>query len=282
MIEVNPDPKLGNQFGTIFFGGPSNITVDIVPTQDNVKNHPPNQSTTYFGKSPISQDPIGMAKKNVCILPKKNEYDQTKQKGNLIPSTAPITVGTEFSLKHTMPSTSCEFGEKSMAKMNSGNLDKSWGTPYSCDYIHPLFMHGDQTLSSDAVKSHAFKSQDHAVIDKETSPGIIYSNVMVDNTNESGQINESVLEPWASAMADGNSVQLSNEMGKAIAALSSSFVLKDNVQNIWGDQNTNNNTNVASITLDNTFSTVQNAKNSWGTPSVVGIEKSILPCQHDS
>jgi len=108
MIEVNPDPKLGNQFGTIFFGSPSNITVDIVPTQDNMKNHPPNQSTTYFGKSPISQDPIGTAKKNVCILPKKNEYDQTKQKGNLIPSTAPITVGMESSLKHAMPSTSCE------------------------------------------------------------------------------------------------------------------------------------------------------------------------------
>jgi len=179
----------------------------------------------------------------------------------------------ESSLKHTMPSTSCELGEKSMAKMNSGNLDKSWGTPYSCDYIHPLFMRGDQTLSSDAVKSHAFKSQDHAVIDKETSPGIIYSNVMVDNMNESDEINESVLEAWGSTMADGNSVQLSNETGKAIAALSSSFVLKDNVQNIWGDQNTNNNTNVASITLDNTFLTVQNAKNSWGTPSVVGIEK---------
>jgi len=38
MFQVSSHPKLCNQFGTIFFGGPNNFTVDIVPAHDNSKN----------------------------------------------------------------------------------------------------------------------------------------------------------------------------------------------------------------------------------------------------
>jgi len=81
-------------------------------------------------------------------------------------------------------------------------------------------------------------------------------------------------------MTDGHSVHSSNQAGMGIAAWSSSFVQKNNVQNIWGAQSTYNNTNIASISLGTAFSTEQNATTSWGTPSAVGIERSIIPCNN--
>jgi len=193
-FEVNQDPKLCNQFGTIFFGGPNNITMDIVPIQEKLKNCPVDQSSTYFCKAPTSQNPIGPAKKNVCELPKQNENDQTKWNGNQTPSQTPSTVANESPLNNTMSSTSFESGNKSMAEMKSRSLDTSWDTPYSSDYIYPLFMCGDKTLSSVEVTGHALNTQDQDVTDKESSTVMFNSNVMVDNRNYSGQVNNPVLQ----------------------------------------------------------------------------------------
>jgi len=162
-----------------------------------------------------------------------------------------------------MSSTSFDSGDKSMAEMKSHSLDTSWDTPYSSDYIYPLFMCGDKTLSSVEVTGHALNTQDQDVTDKESSTVMFNSNVMVDNRNYSGQVNNPVLQCWGTPMTDGHSVHSSNQTGMAIAALSSSFIQKSNVQNIWGAQSTYNNTNVASTSLGTAFSTEQNATTSW-------------------
>jgi len=262
--------------------------MDIVPAQDNLKIHPVDQSGTCFGKAPTSQNPIELEKKHVYEVPKQNGNEHTMQNGNETPK----TTGNEYQRKNTMPFTSFESGNKSIAEKKSCCSETSWGTPFSSNYIHPLFMGAGKTSSSVVVSGHSLNYQGEDVSDKETSTVMFTTNKMVDNANDTGQVNESVLKPWGTPMTNGHSVHSTNQTGMAIAALSSCFVPKNNIQNIWGAQNIqslNNNTNVTTNSWCTAFSKGQNASMSWGTPrskemtkpSAVMMERSNSACHND-
>ncbi len=82
----------------------------------------------------------------------------------------------------------------------------SWGTPFSSNYTHPLFMGAGKASSSAALIGHALDCQVNLSSDKDTSTFMSMSNKVVENATNTGQVNEVVLQPLRSSQTNGHSV----------------------------------------------------------------------------
>jgi len=130
-FQVSSHPKLCNQFGTIFFGGPNNFTMDIVPAHDNSKKPLANQSScTCFGIAITPQNPIEPAKQNGYELAKQNENEITKRNGN----EGPKPIGNESPNYNRKSVHSIKSEDKSMAENRTCCMATSWGTLFSSNY----------------------------------------------------------------------------------------------------------------------------------------------------
>jgi len=200
-FQVSSHPKLCNQFGTIFFGGPNNFTVDNVPAHDNSKIPPANQSSTCFGIATTQQNPIELAMQNGYELAKQNENEITKRNGN----EGPKPIGNESSNYNRKSVHSIESGDLSSTENKTCCMETSWGTPFSCNYTHPIFM-GAGKASSAALIGHALDCQVNLLSDKDTSTFMSTSNKVVENATDMGQVNEVVSQPLHTSQTNGHSV----------------------------------------------------------------------------
>jgi len=89
-----------------------------------------------FGIATTPQNPFEPAKQNGYELAKQNENEITKRNGN----EGPKPIGNESPNYNRKSVHSIESGDLPITENKTHCMETSWGTPFSSNCTHPLFM----------------------------------------------------------------------------------------------------------------------------------------------